>query len=393
MNIYDTLPSYRYKDHTEKILDKSAGKPLRNYQFIMSDGSENCFGKIYGKNMFSINDREFSGDTSAKEEILTDNSFRITGISNAKYQYRGFSINFNEIDGDTFHFSFNVQASNLEKMQPAIVIRLAHSSDVSNIITTKKTITSMGHSEFSYTITQSDKEKYDIVRIITYLNQSSDSTLETTDEYLEFSDVMFSCINTLYEPYKKPISFRGEEILNLYGFYTNKGYEKYTLIGIEGKNLTVTKGNDTASNNIYINLGDYQQYAGKTFTLKGYFSDASIDIGTKSAVVYFQKYLTEDKTDTAVNVTTSSITTTEKTARITIPEDPDAKNLTMRIYVQPLSNSLTGAVTGDYLTISDLSLKEVDYKKQVIPTHKGYNTIVFNGEQPSQINLQYYKEG
>lgn len=395
MNRYNLLPSYKYKEHSERVFEDSVGKPMRNYQFTMSDGSENIFGKIYSKNMFSVKDREFSGSTNAYEEILSDNHFRIIAASKTTYQYRGFGVPFTDLENDTFHFSFNLVASTDDstKLKPAILIHLAHSSDVSNIVTTKRTITSMGYSEFSYTLTNSDKEKYDMVRVLIYLNQSSDSTINTAGEYLELSDVMFSCIDTSYEPCKKPILFRGEEILNLYDFYTNAGYEKYTLISIEGKNITITKGNDTASNNIYINLGDYQQYAGKTFTLKGYFSNASIDIGTKSAVVYFQKYLTEDRTDTLVNVTTSSITTTEKTAKITIPEDPDAKNLTVRIYLQPLSTAATGALKGDYLTISDLSLKPVDYEKQIIPTHKGYNLITFKGEQPSEFNFEYYKKG
>lgn len=393
MNRYNLLPSYKYKEHSERVFKDSVGKPLRNYQFTMPDGSENVFGKIYGKNLFSTSEIEFSGVSSIVMEPLSENSFTLTSTAKGTYQYQGFSVSFDELIDDTFHFSFNVEASDLEKLNPAIMIRLVHSSDVSGIVANKKTIRTMGYSEYSYKLTQTDKEKYDTVRIIIYTNSGNDANLDIVGQYLTFTDVMFSCVNTNYEPYKKPILFHGEELFNLYEFYPNKGYEKYTLISIEGKNLTVTKGNDSASNNIYVNLGDYQQYAGKTFTLKGYFSDASIDIGTKSAVVYFQKYLTEDKTDTAVNTTTSSITTTEKTAKITIPEDPDAKNLTIRIYVRPLSNSSTGAVTGDYLTISDLSLREVGYEKQIIPTHKGYNTMIFRGEQPSTFNFEYYKKG
>ena len=87
------------------------------------------------------------------------------------------------------------------------------------------------------------------------------------------------------------------------------------------------------------------------------------------------------------------MTTEDEVAKITIPEDIDAKNLTIRIYLQPLSNSSTGAVTGDYITISDLSLKEDGFERMIIPTHKGYNTIIFDGEQPSEFNIQYYKKG
>ena len=393
MNRYNLLPSYKYKEHNERIFEDSVGKPLRNYQFTMPDNSENVFGKIYGKNLFGTSELEFSGANTVVMEPLSENSFTLTSTAKGSYRYQGFSIEFDKLIDDTFHFSFNVEASDLEKLNPAIMIRLVHSSDVSGIVVNKKTIRTMGYSEFSYKLTQTDKEKYDTVRIIIYTNSGNDANLDIVGQYLTFTDVMFSCVDTNYEPYKKPILFHGEEIFNLYEFYPSKGYEKYTLINVEGKNLTVTKGNDNASNNIYINLGDYQQYAGKTFILTGHMSDASIDIGNRASVLYFQKYLTADKTDTSTNAATASITVNPKTASITIPEDPDAKNLTIRIYVQPLGDSVTGAVTGDYITFSNLSLKEVGYEKQIIPTHKGYNTMIFKGEQPSTFNFEYYKKG
>ena len=393
-NRYNILPSYKYIDCQEQIFDKSAGKPLRNYQFVMPDGSENCFGKIYGKNLFSTSELNFSGANAVIMEPTSENSFTLTSTAKGKYQYKSFFIGFDQLIDDTFHFSFNVEASDLEKLNPAIIIRLAHSSDVSNIVTNKKTIRTMGYSEFSYTLTQTDKEKYDIVRIIIYTNSSNDSELDIVGQSLTFTDVMFSCIDTNYEPYQKPIEFHGEELLNPYAWYSSKGYEKYTLISVnDNKDITITKGNDTASNNLYLNLGDYQKYAGKTFNLTGYISDTDVEIGTSYCVAYFQKYLTEDKSDTPISIKTARIDLTERTTLIEIPEDPEAKILTMRIYCQSLSNGTTGAVTGNYLTISDLSLKDNNYEKMIIPTHKGYNTIIFDGEQPSEFNIQYYKKG
>ena len=159
---------------------------------------------------------------------------------------------------------------------------------------------------------------------------------EVKDSFVSLDDVSPLPHNVNVEVYSK-------NLINLNNAYVSPAYHTIT---VEDNKLIYSAGSGSTVGNIYIPVGDYQQYAGKTLTLKVNFDSITTSSGRKSFTAYIFKDSSELLRKTITLDANNNIT-------FTAPEDEEADKLIVRLYIGYAANTM-----GDTATLSNIQLEE-----------------------------------
>lgn len=229
---YNHLPSYKYTDveGVKPVIEKSAGKPLRDYK-IYGNSRQKNYG---GKNLFDVFNQSYNGAYDrCSAEVLEDGTLRVTNKKVSAYTLVSCRLPYTLYDfkGKTITLSFKTKCSN-ENLYAGGVIRYLKEDGTTSIGIKEKF--NYGSSAISITTTPSETnvQNYKYIVFNFYTNASS-SGIGSVGDYVDFENIQLEIGDnaTEFEPFipapspesPKKINCVGEKTRNL--FNVNKFIE------------------------------------------------------------------------------------------------------------------------------------------------------------------------
>ncbi len=199
---YNVLPSYKYIDSesVSPVIEKSAGKPLRDYKIY-----GNSYQKKYGgKNLFNGFELDFINvNNRCSTEVLEGGILRLTNVRVSQYTcatcYLPYSVSY--FAGKSITLSFKTNCSN-EDLYAGVLVTFETAAGT--LKTNIKEKFAYGSSELSITIqiTEELVQTYEKIKLSFYTNASS-SAIGKVGDYVDFSNIQLEISDsaTEYEEY------------------------------------------------------------------------------------------------------------------------------------------------------------------------------------------------
>ena len=378
---YNHLPSYKYTDveGVKPVLEKSAGKPLRDYKVYGesiqaepptpdSPQEIECVGDKT-KNLFDVFNQTFTSSSDrCATETLENGTLRITNLKVYQYSTAGCWIPYMVSDfvGKTITVSFKTKCSN-EDLYAGLVVRFETIDGTSGWNALEKFNYGSSSITISRAITETMAQTYGRIRFNFYTNASATAIGEVGD-YVDFENIQLeiSDVATEYEPYGKykiPITVRGKN----YADINNPSSSDVLKYDVTNNIIRATCIANTAGS-MFLRVGKYSDFVGKTLNL----SFDYVDISSNSSGTSLNAYIQADNTSIANKSTAKGV---KQSFSFTVPENDNAEYLVIRFYVGYRIDEVD-----EYITLANIQLEEGTIATEYEPYFEPITNNIFLDE-------------